>query len=891
MDELEKLIEEFNAQLEEDKKKKKKQPFSSMTVTTGNPAHDIKMFNKRNGTDGMPNCDWNVDNTQKAAEEAAKDTNTTIAQNSTSENSTNLGGETPNSSGNATSGAEGTGEGASIGESLDKVEVEEIPTDFAGIMDYLSKDEEEAIEGYDKVLDNVEDEKVKDNLEHIRDEEVAHKEYLDAAKEDPTVDYEHAEDEEEKLEEEVKLAEDKVFAAKMGGYVELPPQIKLIPQKDVEDAIRKLDPEEAFTVGYVTPIYFYKKLLDKFTLIKCTQMIGYTGVDYRAANVADALAGNISSENSTARIQQAKDQIANPEGKTDYGVIYNKENNKVKSAVGGMRKEYADVNKTVVQSDQVIYERDPVTGKIVKDASKHPVIKDTVKDLKTILFYPMVGSKPKVKYFIDVKDGSGYREISREFLVDTIYNKVLEIIQRDFYNGTITRQEDMSDVEVTFLGDVRKKAEMVIANDEQTIESKTFKGGLGYQNTVNGKVEVGIKPDVRALYTNQLYYLAGEIFDISTGKVNLSLGTKLIESLNEAKRYVRRYYMRPQDIFCSNKAEILKALIDHENENCSIYTLNNLGDTKDVNKLTNDDIIYYYDDGILYDKNHIRIMDYDLAIKHEEDREKLNPETTSDKTFKDVYNDRMTELTDLSEEVITEKKDQYEDDPEFKELDRNIALANKENELKAVNAKGDSVPDIEKSKANIEISDNNRKVAVNHRKISDDEFEVSRKKSLAKMIDKRADNPPQSDENNVVADGTFNVKVPVDRKSDTEIKKLAEDKGLNEDAGLAGVAAVATLGVLIAIIVLTVKLAKDPEARDRVRVFFEKAWGKLKSLGKKSEELGRKISRKLTKQDEGGQELLSDEELDRIEPNNISTEDLAAEYAVVSEYEKLTGRK
>ena len=60
-----------------------------------------------------------------------------------------------------------------------------------------NKTPQEAIEGYDKVLDNIEDEKVKDNLEHIRDEEVAHKEYLDAAKEDPTVDYEHEESSEE----------------------------------------------------------------------------------------------------------------------------------------------------------------------------------------------------------------------------------------------------------------------------------------------------------------------------------------------------------------------------------------------------------------------------------------------------------------------------------------------------------------------------------------------------------------------------------------------------------------------------------------------------------------------------------------------------------------------
>ena len=85
--------------------------------------------------------------------------------------------------------------------------------------------------------------------------------------------------------------------------------------------------------------------------------------------------------------------------------------------------------------------------------------------------------------------------------------------------------------------------------------------------------------------------------------------------LKEAKRYVRRYYIRPQNIFASNKAEILKALIDIGDENCSVYTLNNLVDNDDVTKLTNKDIIYYYDNGILYDKNHVKVMDYDLYIK------------------------------------------------------------------------------------------------------------------------------------------------------------------------------------------------------------------------------------------------------------------------------------
>jgi hypothetical protein len=120
--------------------------------------------------------------------------------------------------------------------------------------------------------------------------------------------------------------------------------------------------------------------------------------------------------------------------------------------------------------------------------------------------------------------------------------------------------------------------------------------------------------------------------------------------LTEAKRYVRRYYIRPQNIFCSNKAEIIKALIELDDANCSVYTLNNLGDEKDVSKLMNSDIIYYYDDGILYDKNKVKVMDYDLSIKKEENRKKFaNVDNTSDKEFKAEYEDRMTDATELEE--------------------------------------------------------------------------------------------------------------------------------------------------------------------------------------------------------------------------------------------------
>jgi hypothetical protein len=168
---------------------------------------------------------------------------------------------------------------------------------------------------------------------------------------------------------------------------------------------------------------------------------------------------------------------------------------------------------------------------------------------------------------------------------------------------------------------------------------------------------------------SSITYTTGDI-DLNIGHFNKMFGTDglgdsaesagdsegggLSEAkLQETKRYVRRYYIRPQNIFCSNKAEILKALIELDDENCSIYTLNNLGDEKDVSKLMTSDIIYYYDDGILYDKNKVKVMDYDLSIKKEENRKKFSSSNVPDKAFKDEYEDRMTDVTELEEAVIS----------------------------------------------------------------------------------------------------------------------------------------------------------------------------------------------------------------------------------------------
>ena len=134
------------------------------------------------------------------------------------------------------------------------------------------------------------------------------------------------------------------------------------------------------------------------------------------------------------------------------------------------------------------------------------------------------------------------------------------------------------------------------------------------------------------------------------------------------KRYIKRYYIRPQNIFCSKKSDILKALVQEVGEaNCSVYSLKSLADHDDVHLLQPSDIIYYYDDGILYDKNHVKVMDYDLNVKHEEDRPRFNPDTASDEKFDNAYDDRLTEeLTEAVEKVCIicgEEIEGYGNDP------------------------------------------------------------------------------------------------------------------------------------------------------------------------------------------------------------------------------------
>lgn len=119
----------------------------------------------------------------------------------------------------------------------EKPEEGELPEDFAGKIEFLVADEEEAIEGYDKVIEAlVGDEftSARAQLEIIRDEETAHKEFLEKLMADPTAIYsgaacedetevDEAEEELEDEKEEEPLTEDldeelKVFTSTLSGF-------------------------------------------------------------------------------------------------------------------------------------------------------------------------------------------------------------------------------------------------------------------------------------------------------------------------------------------------------------------------------------------------------------------------------------------------------------------------------------------------------------------------------------------------------------------------------------------------------------------------------------------------------------------------------------------------
>ena len=128
------------------------------------------------------------------------------------------------------------------------------------------------------------------------------------------------------------------------------------------------------------------------------------------------------------------------------------------------------------------------------------------------------------------------------------------------------------------------------------------------------------------------------------------------EILTEGPQDSRRYFVKPYNKYCASKEEILDILVHSGEKDCTIYTLKNLGDAKDISHLGPRDVIYYYKDGKLYDKNGVKVMDYNLIIKNEENRKKfVDVHKLPDEIFDKVYADRLTEFL-KEDDVLTEDK-------------------------------------------------------------------------------------------------------------------------------------------------------------------------------------------------------------------------------------------
>jgi hypothetical protein len=545
-----------------------------------------------------------------------------------------------------------------------------------------------------------------------------------------------------------------------------------------------LSPEELFEVGYVNPLYFYQELDKLFTLIKTTQLQGYTGLDYRDAtgdaNVADH-ADRLA--NAQRQIDTYKDGAEGHQLNKDgekFGAIYKQTNKltlnpKKDNAYNYEYEQEVDDqgNPKVDANGLPVYKKDAKGGLVVKSKI----------DLSKILFYPKVGSKPKVTYFLDLKDGKGFRKVKRELLENTLYKKVMEMafakdnqlssedikkIKRLGFKDIFEFQEKYKGLSLKDVLDAYKanmdpfdyvkqypysrrwtmkdfsdKVNKMLEQDAATTEAQSLDAAKGMDRNVERRE---LKPQVRALYTNQIYYLSGK--SGTFGKViteGLKENLKLIKTeqdlvdmynddwldcevdydvlysiferglqgkkfpavslvkeygwgsdydylesmyalgkdirkkglanviadmaadldptdpnehqLLEAKRYVKRYYVRPLNIFCGNKEDIIQALIRAGDQNCSVYSLKNLDNHEDVHLLQPSDIIYYWDDRVLYDKNHVQVMDYDLFVKHEEERKKVgNVDTMSDAAFSDMYDDRATEDDLKDKDVIANYK-------------------------------------------------------------------------------------------------------------------------------------------------------------------------------------------------------------------------------------------
>lgn len=314
--------------------------------------------------------------------------------------------------------------------------------------------------------------------------------------------------------EESKLEEDRVFVGKLKEYFELPPEIHLLPQAEVENLVGNLEPEETFRVGYINPVYIYKELWDLLPIFKCTEMDGYTGVDFSQSE--DSLW-----KDKDQRVQLAKDQI--------------KTANDTKNQVDvGASVEY-------VKQDDKVYQNKLVQQ---KDAATKET-KEILSQRHTILFYPT--GNTKVIYYVKLPERTDWLRVDEQRLEHYIYDNMDKIENKLKVKDPMKRK---TKVYQTLYG-------QTVQDIDRDTRSNT---DYADQKKMIYKYE-RIKNTVRSLYTTQLYYLS--YFNTST-LGNKTLGETIVESLDE------KLERNPFDLLFENINAYGEILTEDKDEVCCI---------------------------------------------------------------------------------------------------------------------------------------------------------------------------------------------------------------------------------------------------------------------------------------------------------------------------------
>ncbi len=157
-------------------------------------------------------------------------------------------------------------------------------TEFNKQMDFLAKDEQEAIDGYDKVIGMIEDPNVKEQLEKIKKEEIAHKAFLEKVKQDQNLEYTEPLDEEYNKEAtewlQKKMKETGKSAEELSSSDEFKEVVKksITAKKQESNESQESNKNESLTL-YVPDYINLDEDLNEYQLMQILDENGYTTTD------------------------------------------------------------------------------------------------------------------------------------------------------------------------------------------------------------------------------------------------------------------------------------------------------------------------------------------------------------------------------------------------------------------------------------------------------------------------------------------------------------------------------------------------------------------------------------------------------------------------------------